>query len=190
MASTTQKCARLVSGTDYTVTMTAGGGFQVDFTAVGIAKLEEARRLDPEARMSVGFKTTVLADGNNTVTLTLYPSAEAIAGGAASQVVEDSATTKWGPVEIHVHKTGKPDGWEGVAGPLPLVVESTVIADIAVVELKPSTPGPTPSPPSGSGDLPTTGAQVGSLAMLSLAVTALGVALLRRRRDERVGPGA
>lgn len=27
------------------------------------------------------------------------------------------------------------NGWEGVAGPLPLVVESTVVADIAVVAL-------------------------------------------------------
>lgn len=103
----------LIPGTDYVTRIVTVAGKQtveVEFTAAGRQKLAHARDADPDAHVTVSYRTSVLAEGELTNQVRLLPDAKTIAGSpGGGGPVTATAVTKWGPLTIQVHERGKPD---------------------------------------------------------------------------------
>ncbi|WP_017792430.1 SpaH/EbpB family LPXTG-anchored major pilin [Leucobacter salsicius] len=99
-------CPALAPGTDYTVTYNdATRTIIVNFLEPGLRKLEQVAQHYPGATVQVDYDTTVLAEGIHVNEAILYPSQAAI---EARLGVNDTATTKWGPLSVIVHEHGNP----------------------------------------------------------------------------------
>ena len=100
-------CPELVEGVDFTIGYDETAQIiTVDFLEPGLAKLEEAIAGDPTAQVRIDYDTIVHAEGIHVNEAILYPSAAAIEAGRG---VDDTATTKWGPLSVIVHEHGNPD---------------------------------------------------------------------------------
>lgn len=96
--------------TDYTieeVTVNGRSGFQVVFSSSGRQKLSAARAANPQAQVHVTYLAPAIDIGEHTnqVQLAINDSASAT----------DTATTKFGSLEIIVHQTGDPQNLIGGA---------------------------------------------------------------------------
>lgn len=95
--------ARLVPDTDYTVrsrNVDGQEGFEITFTATGRAKLVQARQTSPSAHLQVTYNAPVTSSGEHTneVQLTVNN----------AQIVSDTATTKFGDLQVLVHERNNP----------------------------------------------------------------------------------
>src|SRR5699024_9037503 len=89
---------KFVAGTDYTINVlnaAGSGGFRIDFTKAGIAKLTIARQQDPTAEALVDYMASVTAAGQHTNQAQLFVN--------DAEAIQDTATTKFGPLDIIVH---------------------------------------------------------------------------------------
>ena len=109
-------------GTDYIVrsaTIDGREAFEVAFTATGRQKLVDARAADPDARVTLGYRTIVLSDqpGEFTNEMRLLPSAAAIDGAGVVNVaylaapqpggaLTSTATVKFGALLVIVEEQG------------------------------------------------------------------------------------
>ena len=92
-------CAPLAKGPDYLVTFDeTSAEYVIEFTAAGRAKLAAAAAEHPGATVVVDYDTIVLAEGELQNTATLYVD--------GSDAANDTAETRWGPLEIIVHERG------------------------------------------------------------------------------------
>lgn len=92
-------CAPLAEGADYLVTQDqTTKEYVIEFTAAGRAKLATAAAEHPGVTVTVDYDTIVLAEGELQNTATLHVD--------GSDAANDTAETRWGPLEIIVHERG------------------------------------------------------------------------------------
>lgn len=100
----------LVSGTHYALNIDpVTGWITIDVLPAGLTVLAQVVRDHPGARLAIGYRTTVLGDGELVNEALLYPSKASI-DGAPDAPAPLSATnvTKWGPLAVRVHERGNP----------------------------------------------------------------------------------
>lgn len=68
----------LIEGTEYNITPIDTGGYRIELTPEGLAKLATQVNADPNAKVTVTIDTTVLTPGQITSTTDVYPNANAV----------------------------------------------------------------------------------------------------------------
>ena len=95
-------CPPLEAGADYSVVLDSSSGeYVIEFTAAGRARLAAAAAAHPGVTVQIDYDTVVLASGGLRN--------EAILQIDDADAANDTAETKWGPLEIIVHERGNPN---------------------------------------------------------------------------------
>lgn len=81
----------------------------VAFTDAGRTRLADLRATNPDLEVHVAYPTVVTAEGEHTNRVRLVITDDGVADADQTSRLTDTATTKWGPLEIIVTEQGRPD---------------------------------------------------------------------------------
>lgn len=81
----------------------------VAFTDAGRTRLADLRATNPDLEVHVAYPTVVTAEGDHTNRVRLVITDDGVADADQTSRLTDTATTKWGPLEIIVTEQGHPD---------------------------------------------------------------------------------
>jgi hypothetical protein len=81
----------------------------VAFTDAGRTRLADLRATNPDLEVHVAYPTVVTVEGEHTNRVRLVITDDGVADADQTSRLTDTATTKWGPLEIIVTEQGRPD---------------------------------------------------------------------------------
>lgn len=81
----------------------------VAFTDAGRTRLTDLRATNPDLEVHVAYPTVVTAEGDHTNRVRRVITDDSVADADQTSRLTDTATTKWGPLEIIVAEQGRPD---------------------------------------------------------------------------------